>query len=409
MSTSTRNISLPDTRPEDRLDDDLIVQLPFGELRFPDLPAEAVAATSSPDADPSDSDSEDEASPAPNCEGFLGSRPSWSSGSAEKITAYAASRHKQQTWALFGRADGSLDLHCSPSRFQKPTNHLASPPRSPDALHYPDSNLLTTRLIGRKGHRSASAASSVRSYGPAGRHKRSNSPEGSLRSSSSHTDLTSRLGRKPRKASATLSISGLEAITSAPQSSSPGPQASAILQAPAIIEPSPTSPPDTHVLLSKLSLQNRDSIQDTWQEEAQDIESNAPSLGSPRFTNATDTPSFEPDLDWAEPLQHLAHISPPENASFGRLDQPSQIRLVLSDDRFSHVGVVMTQKGSVLDCLPEIHDADATLTTGGCIVSHSATGASRISAWPQIRRTMLSTHFTLFRLLRYFFTRSHES
>lgn len=374
MAASAKGISLPNSRNEDRLNNDFKVHIPLEELNLPTVAAAEDKGSEDPRArcneTDCDSDEEEEDPLESNQQQFLGPRPGWTSGPSELITAYAAGRHNHQSWALFGRADGSLDIFCSQSRFQAPSStssssdHPMSPPMSPKALHYPDSRLLTTRLVGRK-HRAASAASSTKSVGRLkNRHnnnKRSTSPDaGSLRSSSSYTDLATGLGgggrRHPRKASATLSISGLEALTSAPPpppSVAPGATqaASTLLQAPAIVEPSPASPSsNSHALLSKHSLTNRQSIQDTWEEEQQheaDLAAACGESGTPNPFDAPHPPALGQDIDWDEPLMRLARVYPATDAAaaLNGFDEPAEVRLVLQDASFSQAAVVLTRSG----------------------------------------------------------------
>lgn len=341
LSTSEQRISLPDTRhQDDELRAELTVQLPYEDINFPELPVTKVK-----DESDSESDEEPEMETQAMPQDFLGKRPAWMSGNDGELTAYAAARHRGESWALFGRGDGTLELYCLKSRLNKPSTGPISPPLSPEVLLYPQSNLLSSRLIGKKARRSVSAASSVGSYSyhrPA-RYKSSTSPEGSVRSSTSHSDLPSALGRKPRKASATLSISGIEAITSAPDSSDSTPhqhhQVSALLQAPAIIQPSPSSPPDPHFMLSESSTKDRKSLANTWAQDEQD--STSPKDSDTFSRDPPATPVSPPDVAWTEPLEHFATIRPPQTEHGASTSVARVIKLLFQEDGF-YQGVVLT-------------------------------------------------------------------
>lgn len=362
MSVKERPISLPDTAQEDALDSNLKLYIPLDELDFPELSPEATEEGTSASSDDNDSDSED--SEPCHAGHFLGKSPQWIAGSAEDITAYAAARHGQHSWALFGRGDGSFDLYCSASRFQDAKEPAVSPPMSPEALSYPKSNLLSTRLIGRKPRRDTSSPSSLRSYSKSSlyAHKRgrptSASPPGSVRSVSSHSDLPSAgLGRRARKASATLSISGLEALTSAPvpSSSSPksGQHATAMLQHPAVIEPTP-APPEARIMLSEVSSANRGALHETWQEEAGVRSPEVPTLA---FPDSTSTSTSFPDLPAAaardaaasieESLAHFAHVDPPPPVKGAVFDGAAHIKFLLRNGEFTHAALVLSPNGCV--------------------------------------------------------------
>lgn len=366
MSAKERPISLPDTAQEDALDSNLTLYIPLDELDFPELPPEATEEATSDD---DDSDSE-ESEPC-HAGQFLGKSPQWIPGSAEDITAYAAARHGPHSWALFGRGNGSFDLYCSPSRFQDAKEPAVSPPMSPEALSYPKSNLLSTRLTGRKPRRDTSSPSSLRSYSKSslyaqhkqgqGRHHTSASPPGSVRSVSSHSDLPSAgLGRRARKASATLSISGLEALTSAPVPTSPksGQHATAMLQHPALIEPTP-APPEAHIVLSEVSSADRGALHETWQEEA--VGARSPEVPTLAFPDSTPTSSSFLDLPAAaaakdsaagseEALVYFAHVDPPPPIKGAVFDGAAHIKLLLRNEGFTHAALVLSPNGCALTC-----------------------------------------------------------